>query len=219
MPTPSFALEVQRGSIPGAPNATEVSGELISKRGGQDGFPRFCSPRFSRARPAWGTVESCPQRAARVSLRGMRIESLVDPMSQREPDATGHVIFRAHALFRTRGPARLDRWDAKRHKILRRTHAQALNELNRTASLRREITDDTDNNDRGRKSVEIFNVEGGRRYPHRVYSDHATSPVRDLAVRDLLAILFREADPILCLNRSRSRAFPSGGGPSFPCAT
>ena len=32
MPTPSFALDVQRGSIPGAPNATELSGELIPKR-------------------------------------------------------------------------------------------------------------------------------------------------------------------------------------------
>jgi hypothetical protein len=32
VPTPSFALDVQRGSIPGAPNATEFSGELIPKR-------------------------------------------------------------------------------------------------------------------------------------------------------------------------------------------
>lgn len=29
MPTPSFALEVQRGSIPGAPKATVFSGEFI----------------------------------------------------------------------------------------------------------------------------------------------------------------------------------------------
>jgi hypothetical protein len=32
VPTPSFALEVQRGSIPGAPNATELWGELMLKR-------------------------------------------------------------------------------------------------------------------------------------------------------------------------------------------
>ncbi len=29
VPKPSFALEVQRGSIPGAPNATEFSGGFI----------------------------------------------------------------------------------------------------------------------------------------------------------------------------------------------
>jgi hypothetical protein len=29
VPTPSFALEVQRGSIPGAPNAIEFSGGFI----------------------------------------------------------------------------------------------------------------------------------------------------------------------------------------------
>ena len=32
VPTPSFALDVQRGSIPGAPNAIELSGELMPKR-------------------------------------------------------------------------------------------------------------------------------------------------------------------------------------------
>jgi len=34
VPTPSLALEVQRGSIPGAPNATGFSGGFIFKRKG-----------------------------------------------------------------------------------------------------------------------------------------------------------------------------------------
>ena len=62
-------------------------------------------------------------KIACVRLIDVRIINFVyDAVAQREPDAATGVIRGAHALFRARGPARLNTRRAKRYRTVRRTH-------------------------------------------------------------------------------------------------
>ncbi len=75
-------------------------------------------------------------KIARVRFIDMRIINLVhDAVTEGEPDTATGVIRRAHAFFRARSPARFDSRRAKRQRILRRTHPQALGESNPNSKM------------------------------------------------------------------------------------
>jgi len=75
-------------------------------------------------------------KVARVRLIDMRIVNLIDDtVAEREPKPATCMIGRTHALFRARSPARLDPGRAKGHRIVRRTHALALDESNPNSKI------------------------------------------------------------------------------------